>query len=925
MLIGHWKLNGDINDYSGNGYHGANSTVTNFDESFLGQAPSFTDSGEYIEIPHSQELSEKVFGNSQLFSMSAWFNITSWPNYGAIINKANAGSWSNTTAGIWTYSGGVRFIAGSNESGNPSGSTTAITRKPSSGDWHHVSGVADGTYLRMYIDGNLIGTTSFSNIKRTRSENTAPIIIGPRRIGYDEGVYGRVSDIRIYDHALSERDIYMLANNPILSKLQEREINKQRAYYFGFSENSSIRTIDSDSPQRHNILFDSNKPSWQHDDRFGGNYRFDGNQYIEVPSYGEINGGIEGNKYQEITGMTWFKVDDSTRQNFLLEKQWDGGDGDWGLSTYDEGLRFYAEKRGHIQDYRLDAGSISSNTWHHAAFTLKTAENRVQMYLDGQLIVDDTASDEISASTNGHFYIGSRFYENDTTTPTTSASLIGNIADVRIYTKVLSHSEILEEMNRQISIDKTGNLITNRVFYPGITNPLILDYREWNQTIDGNLDSSDGYIWDLNGAVEENDIIYSDDPFGRRTNVWRCLPNSSSGPDGGFNKRFNIDHTKTHRYSIFVRRTGDTNGSTYLGCDNGGVTRNLSGSTNNNPYFWNGDPPNIGDWYLIVGVVHHSGYGTSQTGISGVYDMNGNQVITGTDYKCDTSGIQEMRAYLYYCTNTDNRQYFVYPRVDIMDGNEPSIKEIISGLDSYENTDLIKGIGLNSNITKKHNNGIVANFPLDRGLEDVHSKFNAINHSASINLSEKSIEFVKNAGQWIELPNSIFNNLEDFTISSWIKLKSINSSWSTLLSVATESNTNTIIFGFVDGDLSFHYRGIESNHISNSSVSTDKWYHVALTRSGSIFKMYLDSQEIYSVSLNSDLIKADGVVIGQEQDSVLGGFVDNQDFNGFVKNFLVFNRALDKNDINNIIKLNNDNGKVFIDKENKFYTKGRIY
>jgi hypothetical protein len=86
----------------------------------------------------------------------------------------------------------------------------------------------------------------------------------------------------------------------------------------------------------------------------------------------------------------------------------------------------------------------------------------------------------------------------------------------------------------------------------------------------------------------------------------------------------------------------------------------------------------------MVGIVHPNSYTGSDTGVAGVYDMQGNRVIDATEYKWGTGTRQEMRAYLFYCTNVNNRQYFAYPRVDVVDGSEPSIDELLKGYDYLE-------------------------------------------------------------------------------------------------------------------------------------------------------------------------------------------------------------------------------------------------
>ena len=132
-----------------------------------------------------------------------------------------------------------------------------------------------------------------------------------------------------------------------------------------------------------------------------------------------------------------------------------------------------------------------------------------------------------------------------------------------------------------------------------------------------------------------------------------------------------------------------------------------------------------------------------------------------------------------------------------------------------------------------------------------------------------------------------------------------------------------IIFGTIGGNISFHYT---NNHESGQNILTNVWYQLGLSRSGSVFKLYLDAQEIYSTTLDSNPLEAEGVVIGQEQDSVLGDFIDSQDFDGFVKNFMIFNEALSNENINMIYKTTKPNNNNLVSKtDNIFYLKGEVY
>ena len=205
-------------------------------------------------------------------------------------------------------------------------------------------------------------------------------------------------------------------------------------------------------------------------------------------------------------------------------------------------------------------------------------------------------------------------------------------------------------------------------------------YADWGINTTGNQ----GAFSD-NGGANENEVILHPDPWGKIAKVWKCTPDTDGNASGGWNASFNDDNSHRLRMSVFVKRTGDNDGTTYFGCDNGDNTLTLNDNIDGNPYFWAGNLPSHDDtWYLMVGVVHPNSYTGSDMGIAGVYDMQGNKVIDATEYKWGTGTRQEMRAYLHYSETVSNRQYFVYPRVDIMDGSEPSIADLLKGYDARE-------------------------------------------------------------------------------------------------------------------------------------------------------------------------------------------------------------------------------------------------
>jgi hypothetical protein len=204
--------------------------------------------------------------------------------------------------------------------------------------------------------------------------------------------------------------------------------------------------------------------------------------------------------------------------------------------------------------------------------------------------------------------------------------------------------------------------------------------------VHGNLVSSHSWIinsgsvgiFNQNGGAAENSREWGVGPHGNRTILWKATPDAISDADGGWNSAgVSIDHTKTYRSTVWIKKTGSNDGTTYLGCS-GATTNNLNGTPNINPYFWAGDLPSLNKWYLLVGYIHGSG-DTSITSYGGIYDgETGKKVISMTDYENKNGATTQVhRTYLYYSTLQDNNQYWWDPRFEEVNGKEPSIEALL--------------------------------------------------------------------------------------------------------------------------------------------------------------------------------------------------------------------------------------------------------
>lgn len=200
-------------------------------------------------------------------------------------------------------------------------------------------------------------------------------------------------------------------------------------------------------------------------------------------------------------------------------------------------------------------------------------------------------------------------------------------------------------------------------------------------------------IFSQNGSTSENERVNDTNPHGQTAVVWETRPTATNDADGGWNTSyFNIDNTKLYRFSVWARRTTATSGGTfYMGMyDNVIVNELLTDSTEGNPYWECTGTGNMTQnvWYLFVGHVfpastkHRTNHPETGRYIAGGGRSSRTDVnfcnIAG-DLRWNASATQAIhRVYHYYCADNTTRLQFWGPRVDLVDGSEPSIEDLLN-------------------------------------------------------------------------------------------------------------------------------------------------------------------------------------------------------------------------------------------------------
>ena len=220
-------------------------------------------------------------------------------------------------------------------------------------------------------------------------------------------------------------------------------------------------------------------------------------------------------------------------------------------------------------------------------------------------------------------------------------------------------------------------------------------------------------VWERNGTGgDENRIVLESGPHGDLTKVWKSISTDGSGADGGFqntesSRRFTIEDDVVYRFTCFVKQS-QSDGTMYVG----GYNYNSSGSNINllnydgtngstNRYFWSGDLPSFGDWYLFVGYFNPDDT-NSNSGKGGIYKVaTGAKVTSFNDFRFNTSAVSfGVRTYLYYSSsNSGTIARWAHPRIDRLDRAAPSVQQIIAEEDNSLNTKISISQGSNGVLT----------------------------------------------------------------------------------------------------------------------------------------------------------------------------------------------------------------------------------
>jgi len=734
------------------------------------------------------------------FTIEAWVNPDLLSGYNSII--ADDTYSSGSTPNAWCL-----YLDGTSLDGWKGGSSILTGGTLKVGQWHHVAWTRSSGTMYLFLDGVQVATASDST-----SFNYGDIIVGSNVGNYH--IEGYLSNVRIVKGTAVYTTDFTPPTEPLTAITNTSLLTCQNAVFQDNSGNAHAITANGNPQASTNLPFGERS------------VYFDGSgDYLTFPEP-TLSGDFTLETWVQPTSLTGTRLlfSSSSQSNVQIPRIQTNG----GVYVY-------------INGTQLNAGSTATalantNEWHH--FALTRSGTTVYAFVDGEEIWNTTFSSSFKVGVLGAFFLSGSLY-------TTNPYYFGGYAsNTRIVNGTALYTAAFTPPTEPLTAVSGTSLLTcqDAVFQDNSGNAHAI-------TVNGNAEASTNIPFApvTTYGVQQ----YLDDAF-------TVSPQGGSGYFDGTGDYLNSSASMTiptngdFTIECWVYATTQTNqGVIQLSTTNSiadfdifiSMYPNLEFqwgySSGNNYVSTTGSKFPIRTW-LHVAMVRNSG--TTKLYINGV--DSGGTVSSTTAYT-----ITNMFVGSYYSTSNLFNGYISDARV-------------INGTALYTSNFTpptapltpVSGTSLLLNFTN-------ASIIDATGRNVIETVGNAQVDTTTVKYGTGAMEF-DGTGDGLIAPNSEAFDFGsgDFTLEAWVYMTTTSHTHH-IFSKRTSggaSNTNWIL-EIVSGNYDFYASDGSSYIVSslgNAAGTINTWQHIAITRSGNDFKMFLDGTQAGSTITTSSAISS---------------------------------------------------------------------
>ena len=817
---------------------------------------SFDGSNDYLEVPKSTDFD---FGGA--FTMEAWVYADSLTtnsySFNALDSIFESIDWNSQ---LGQYSFGIShenklyfyIFDGSNTFYY--GTTVLSTQQ-----WYHLAVSRDSSgNIRLFVNGGLESTNN-KNYSLSNSNQPNPARIGGCKInnsgsGIQKSFDGFISNLRV----IKGTTLYTSNFNPSSTPLTAVTNTKLLC--------CKSKTSVTDADVTPGTIVNNGGATVSTSNPFAaGSVIFDGNgDYLTIPSSSDLTFGT-GN----FTVEMWVYADNFNNRNTFYDSRPSGGT--TGLTIGSEvstgQLKVYMNASSG-SDQIVDTTDFSAGLWHHIAVTC--ASGSVRLFVNG--VLKDTGTGRNLSNTNA-VNIGYKTY-----TSSSYDYMDGRISNFRaikgtaLYTSnfTVPTSPLTAVTNTTLLCCQSAGPATDAAVTPGIIstngNPAGSTSSPFTNVDGGGslyLDGSSVVKITSDSAAASIFNISSSTAFTIEAWVYptsfSTYNNIMSGWDGSCNHRGVLFHVTSSGQIFF----GGPGGSTY--------TSNAS------------SPVTLNNWHHVAVTRNSSGDGEFYIdGVSAgsfsnnnAMDNHGCGVFIGANMDGGADGSGGMYRFTGYISNLR----YVVGHETYTSGFTPSTQPFTPTSQGVP-SGACKFLACQDE-TSIDTNSISVPMTADYGTPVASGKnpFGAVSPGGGE--TSGSVSFDGSDDHLNITGSDLAFGTGNFTLEFWVYFSSSDSTLDTIME--TRSNTS-LSDGFLIGR--FHTSGYENKIAlytggyriaSNSGVSNNTWTHVAVVRTGSTTKMYIDGVAQSTTYSDSNNYSNDDLIIGENANNTyqLHGLISN--------------------------------------------------